>query len=377
MTTEITTHDGAAAAAAAHTEEERAGALAERFLAQFGGGVELLTVELGRRLGLYAAIAEAGTVTVAELAERASIAPRYALEWLDQQAAAGIVDVVGTDPDDARRFALPAGHQAVLLARESPAYLLGAAPLLLGVATTLPAVADAFATARGVEYADFGDELRLGIAELNRPGFLTAMRAWVEELPDVAARLDRGGVVLDAGCGEGWSSIGLARAFPAARVVGVDLDQASVDEARRHVAEAGLSDRVSIVRANAADAPALAAAARRPVALVTAFQALHDMGRPVEALAAFRTVLAEGGAVLIGDEHGAETKAAPADEVERLKLAMSVLHCAPATWAESDAVVNGTVLRDHTLAAWVRDAGFTSTEVLAIEHPFWKFHRLG
>ena len=375
MTTEITTHDGAAGAAP--TEEERAGALAERILGQFGGGVELLTVELGRRLGLYAVIAEAGTVTVAELAERASIARRYALEWLDQQAAAGIVDVVGTDPEDGRRFALPAGHQAVLLARESPAYLLGAAPLLLGVATALPAVADAFATARGVEYADFGDELRLGIAELNRPGFLTAMRTWVEELPDIAARLDRGGVVLDAGCGEGWSSIGLARAFPAARVVGVDLDQASVDEARHHVAEAGLSDRVSIVRANAADAPALAAATGRPVTLVTAFQALHDMGRPVEALAAFRTVLAEGGAVLVGDEHGAETKAAPADEVERLKLAISVLHCAPATWAESDTVVNGTVLREHTLAAWVRESGFASSEELAIEHPFWKFHRLG
>jgi len=376
MTTEITHHHEALAVAM--TDEERAGVLAERLLGQFTGGVELLTVELGRRLGLYAAIARAGSVTVAELAESAAIAPRYALEWLDQQAAAGILDVVGTDPaTQERRFALPAGHQAVLLARESPAYLLGAAPLLLGVATTLPAVADAFATARGVEYADFGDDLRWGIAELNRPGFLTAMRAWVEQLPDIAERLDHGGVVLDAGCGEGWSAIGLAHAFPSARVVGVDLDQASVDEARRHVAEAGLGDRVSIVRANASDAEALAAAAGEPVILVTAFQALHDMGRPVEALTAFRAILDEGGAVLIGDEHGAETKAAPADETERLKLAMSVLHCAPATWAESDAVVNGTVLRDHTLAAWVRESGYGSCEVLGIEHPFWKFHRLG
>jgi SAM-dependent methyltransferase len=372
MTTEITTHHGAA------TDEERAGALAERFLAQLGAGVELLTVELGRRLGLYAVLAEAGTATAEELAERAAIAPRYALEWLDQQAAAGIVDVVGGDGrTQERRFALPAGHQAVLLAADSPAYLLGAAPLLLGIARTLPAVADAFATARGVEYADFGDELRWGIGALNRPAFLAGMRTWVEQLPDIAERLDRGGVVLDAGCGEGWSSIALARAFPAARVVGIDLDRASVDEARRNVAEAGLAHRVSVVRANAADADALAAAAGEPVTLVTAFQALHDMGRPAEALAAFRAVLADGGAVLIGDEHGSDAKAAPADEVERLKLAVSVLHCAPATWAESDAVVNGTVLRDHTLAAWVREAGFGPSRVLEIEHPFWSFHRLG
>ena len=82
---------------------------------------------------------------------------------------------------------------------------------------TLPAVADAFATARGVEYADFGDELRFGIAELNRPGVPLAMSAaGSRQLPDIAAQLDRGGIILDAGCGEGWSTIGLARAFPAA-----------------------------------------------------------------------------------------------------------------------------------------------------------------
>ena len=109
---------------------------------------------------------------------------------------------------------------------------------------------------------------------------------------------------------------------------------------------------------------------------MTAFQALHDMGRPDRALAAFREVLAEGGAVLIGDEHGEDLKEAPADEVELLKLAMSVLHCLPATWAESEEVLNGTVLRSGTLAGWVTEAGFTTREVLDVEHPFWRFHRV-
>ncbi len=202
------------------------------------------------------------------------------------------------------------------------------------------------------------------------------MRDWVETMPDIAARLDRGGVILDVGCGEAWSTIGLARAFPAATVVGIDLDEQSVEVARHHVDRAGLSDRVSVVCANAADATALRAAAGDEVTLVTAFQALHDMGRPDRALAAFREVLADGGAVLIGDEHGEDVKEAPADEVERLKLAMSVLHCLPATWAESEEVLNGTVLRSGTLAGWVTEAGFTSREVLDVEHPFWRFHRV-
>lgn len=359
------------------SEEARAELLHLQLFGQFNGAIELLTVELGRRLGLYQVLASTGATTAAELAERAAIAPRYALEWLDQQAAAGIVDVVDTDETGERRFSLPLGHQAVLLDHDSPAYLAGAAPLLQGVAATLPAVVDAFATGRGVAYDDFGDAVRLGIAELNRPGFAHATREWVEQLPDIAARLDHGGVILDAGCGEGWSSIGLARAFPAATVVGVDLDVASVKAARHHVSSAGLADRVTIMRANAADAEVLRSVAdESPVTLVTVFQALHDMGQPVRALEAFREVLADEGAVLVADEHGEDVKASPADEIERMQLAMSVLHCLPATWAESDHVLNGTVLRGHTLASWVRESGFASCEVLDVEHPFWRFHRI-
>jgi hypothetical protein len=358
--------------------EARAQALAFQLLGQFGAAVELLTVELGRRLGLYEALLGAGAVTATELAEQTSIAPRYVAEWLDQQAAAGILDATGPGThDQQRRFELPAAHAAVLIDPTSPAYLMGAAPLLQGVASTLPAVADAYATGRGVEYADFGDALRFGIAELNRPGFTNFVRAWVEELPDIAARLDQGGVILDAGSGEGWSTIGLANAFPHARVVGVDLDAASVEVARGHVAVAGLADRVQIICANAADESALREATGGSVTLVTSFQALHDMGRPVDALATWRSLLAEGGAVLVGDEHGEEAGAGPADEFERLKRSMSVLHCVPATWAESDTVVNGTILSQHTLGDWVAQAGYASYDALAIEHPFWRFYRLG
>ena len=93
------------------TEQEaqaaRAEALALQILGQFTGGVELLAVELGRRLGLYDALSTAGAVTAAEFADLTAIAPRYAVEWLDQQAAAGILDVVGQDRHT-RRAPVPA-----------------------------------------------------------------------------------------------------------------------------------------------------------------------------------------------------------------------------------------------------------------------------
>ena len=84
--------------------------------------MELANVELGVRLGLYEALAGAGAVTAAELASAAGIAERYAREWLEQQAVAGVVEVDdAAEPPDERRFTLPNAHAHVLLDEDSEA----------------------------------------------------------------------------------------------------------------------------------------------------------------------------------------------------------------------------------------------------------------
>src|SRR4051812_1188761 len=93
----------------ASDHEQQRDALAERLFGAMLSGMELLTVELGRRLGLYAAVHEHGPVTPAQLAKCAGIIERYAREWLEQQAAAGHLEV------DGDRFVLPAAHVPVLL----------------------------------------------------------------------------------------------------------------------------------------------------------------------------------------------------------------------------------------------------------------------
>ena len=352
--------------------------LVGRLLASFTGGVELLTIELGRRAGLYQALTEHAALSPAGLAAATGISERYAREWLEQQAAAGFLDIAAGSTAADRSYALPAEHVPVLLQPTHPAHFGAAGQLLQAVAAAVPAVADAHLRGGGVAYDAFGDDLRAAIAAINRPGFVHGIRSWVAALPDVADRLDfDGGVVLDLGSGEGWSSIALAKEFPRATVVGVDLDAASAEAARRHAREYGVADRVTFAVANAADQAALrAATGGRPVTLVTVFQALHDMGRPADALAAVRGLLDDHGAVLVGDEAGADELVAPADEDQRLKYAMSVLHCLPATTAEHAGDPNGTVLRTDTVRAWASAAGYPGVEVLDIEHPFWRFYRL-
>jgi hypothetical protein len=165
--------------------------------------------------------------------------------------------------------------------------------------------------------------------------------------------------------------VALAEAFPAIRVHGIDLDEPSVVQARRHALRAGVADRVSFTVGTAA------AADTGRYDLVCVFEALHDIADPVAALAAVRERLAVGGAVLIADEKVAEAFTAPGDDVERLNYAFSVTHCLPATRAEGAVEEAGTVLRPDTVRRYAERAGFGRFEVLAITHDTWRFYRLG
>ncbi|MGH3964045.1 MAG: class I SAM-dependent methyltransferase [Pseudonocardiaceae bacterium] len=349
-------------------------ALGERLFGFLLGGMELLTVQLGVQAGLYAALRRGGPASAGELAGRAGVAERYAREWLEQQATAGIVEVTAPGGPAQRRYQLPDGHAEALLDEDSPGYLAAAAPTLVGLTRALGEVAAAYRTGDGVAYAHFGADIRHGISSFNRPMFAHELATeWLPALGDVHARLSSGASarVLDVGCGTGWSSIALARAYPGVQVDGVDLDEASVADARRNAADAAVADRV---RFEAGDAAALDGAGGYDLACI--FEALHDMGDPVGALRQIRGLLGPAAPLLVADERVAESFTATGDEVERFMYAYSVLHCLPATLAESPKIAHGTVLRTDTVREWARAAGYTGVEVLPIANDFWRFYRL-
>ncbi|MGH3051418.1 MAG: class I SAM-dependent methyltransferase [Gaiellaceae bacterium] len=178
---------------------------------------------------------------------------------------------------------------------------------------------------------------------------------WLASIEDVHHRLqaDPPARVADIACGAGWSSIAIARAYPKAHVDGYDVDDASIAIARANAAEVGLEDRVNFQVRDAGD-PALAGR----YDLVTVFEAVHDMPRPVEVLGAMRRLAGEGGTVLVLDEKVADEFGAPGDDVERLMYTYSVLCCLPVGLSEQPSAATGTVMRTSTLRRYAREAGF-------------------
>src|SRR5918911_2524681 len=169
---------------------EQRDALAGRLFQATLGLFDLFAVYLGDRLGLYRALAEAGPVTSAELAGRTGTDARYVREWLEQQAASGILGVedVGA-PAAARRYRLPAGHEEVLLDPDSLSCMTGLVRLAVGATGPLPALLEAYRTGGGVPYAAYGPDAREGIAAMNRPMFIHLLGShWLPAIPDVHRR---------------------------------------------------------------------------------------------------------------------------------------------------------------------------------------------
>ena len=352
-----------------------ADAFAERVFEASLGFVDVMSITLGDQLGWYDALAERGALTAGALAEATGSDSRYALEWLEQQATTGILTVDDpARPAAERRYTLPDGHREVLTDRDSVAFLAPLARLFAGTGVQLPALLDAYRTGGGVSWAQYGPLVRTGQAEMNRPFFVSELPTqWFPAVPEVHARLQAGALVADVGCGEGWSAIGMALAYPQVRVDAFDIDEPSIVAARAHAEAAGVADRVRFV---CTDLAALDGSQAGAYDVVTAFECVHDVPAPVPFLQAMRRLVADDGHVIVMDERVAEQCSGRPDDVERLMYGFSVLLCLPDGRSHAPSAATGTVMRPGTLLEHARAAGFADLEVLPIDNDLWRFYRL-
>jgi 2-polyprenyl-3-methyl-5-hydroxy-6-metoxy-1,4-benzoquinol methylase len=241
---------------------------------------------------------------------------------------------------------------------------------VVGIAAALDDVVAAYRTGAGVPYARYGAEFRRGQGAINRPAFTTALvEEWLPAAGPAVERLAAGGRLADIGCGQGWSTIAVARAYPGAEVWGIDSDEPSIAEARAAAADHGIE-----VRFECADAGTLVAAG--PFDVVTLLEALHDLARPVEVLAAARAALAGDGVLLVADEAVAPAFTAPGDELERMMYGWSITHCLPAAMAEQPSAAIGTVIRESTVRDLGLQAGFRAVDVLDVDGGFFRLYAM-
>lgn len=286
-------------------------------------------------------------MTSAQHAERTDTRERYVREWLGNQAAGGYVTYgTGTDMSE-----LPPEQAAVLADPDSPVHLTGQ-------------LEDAFRTGAGLGWEAHDPRLYRGVARLFGPIYRSQLiDDWIPALEGVEQRLRDGAQVADVGCGHGGSTLEMATAYPASRVVGFDYHEASIAQAAKQAADAGLGDRVPFGVA------AAEAIEGEGYDLICLFDCFHDTGDPVGVAVHLRTTLAEDGAVLLVEPMAGDDLTDNLNPTSRLYHAGSGALCTPSQLAQEGRMGLGAQAGQARLTEVLGEAGFTRVR-RATETPF-------
>jgi SAM-dependent methyltransferase len=327
---------------------------------EMGAAMNAALIIVGDKLGLYKAMAGAGPMTSAELAQKTHTTERYVREWLSAQAAGGFVNYDAATG----KFMLP-NEQAMALADESsPVFLPGFFQILGSCFKDEEKISDAFRTGKGVGWHEHDSALFAGTERFFRPNYRAHLIGeWIPALGDTKAKLERGGKVADVGCGLGTSTILMAQAFPKSTFVGFDYHPRSIELAREAAAKAGVSDHVKFETAKAKDFPG------KGYDLVAFFDCLHDMGDPEGAAKHVLSALDPGGAWMIVEPYANDKLEDNLNPIGRVFYGASTMLCTPASLSQEIGLGLGAQAGEGRLTKILKSAGFTRVR-RAAETPF-------
>jgi SAM-dependent methyltransferase len=330
-----------------------------RAVGEVGATLNTALVVMGDRLGLYRALAGAGPLTSAELAERTGTAERYVREWLNAQAAGGYVEY---DPDSGR-YVLPPEQALALTDSESPAYLPGFFQIALGSVLDSPRIVDAAQSGEGLGWHQHNHDVFEGCERFFRPGYnANLLSSWLPALDGVVEKLEQGATVADVGCGHGSSTILMAKAFPRSTFTGSDYHADSIATATKRAREAGVDN----VRFEVAPAAGFAGSGYD---FVTMFDCLHDMGDPVGAARHVREALAPDGTWMIVEPRAGDRIEENLNPVGRAYYGFSTLLCTPASLSQEVGLALGAQAGEARIRDVVTTGGLTRFR-RAAETPF-------
>ncbi len=328
-----------------------------------GGALVSGLAYIGDRLGLFKAMAGAGPLTSAELADRTGLNERYVREWLKGMAAAEFVDYDAA----ADRYAMSEEAATLLADEEGPMFVGAAFQVMVPHLNLVPRVMETFRNGGGIPFAELGPEIIEGIDRFHKPLFTHKLaQQYLPQAPGLHERLQRGARVLDVGCGLGRSTVAVAAAYPDSQVVGVEPDPSSIGGARRLVAEAGLRN-VELIQAPIMDVPR-----DGRYDLVMTLDCIHDMKDPVGGLQAIRELLADDGLLFWMEPIGSANPMENRDPASRLRQALSPYHCMSVSLAQDGAGL-GTLIGEAGARELAESAGFSRFEKLPIEDPGQQF----
>jgi len=337
--------------AAAEFDRAKAKAFTQLMVRHLEGAAVSIMIEVGRRVGLFEAMATMGAVTSVEIAEKTGLSERYVREWLAAMVCGGIIEYAAGE----HTYRLPREHAAGLTGSSSR-NLTGMAEMFPLMNRVIPDVADAFRTGHGVPYSAYQPDFTGLMDRRSRPRYDELLFSTYLAKPEgLISRLEAGIRVADVGCGTGYCITLMARRFPKSTFIGYDISEEGIAEAR--AAARGLANASFVVQdIRRLETPV-------PFDLVTAFDAIHDQADPAGVIRRVRAALAPGGTFLMLDVWASSELA---DNVgvpmAPYLYTMSTMHCMSVSLAGGGPGL-GTAWGHQVATRMLHEAGFTDVKL--------------
>lgn len=341
--------------------------LARQVGIDFGAALTVALAFIGDRLGIFKTMSDGVPRTVDELAADTGLKERYLREWAATMAAGGYIDY------DAGRDSFRLGpEQAMVLADEDNTFFgAGAFQYAVACYRQLPKLSAAFRAGGGVPFSDYGPDIVQAIERLFQAGYRAWVASqWIPAVPDIHARMREGAEAAEVGCGAGQCLIPVAQAFPDSRFTGFDVDSTSIERAREKAQQAEVADRVGFEQVAAESIPY-----RDRFDLVMAFNCIHDMAHPRQALAGIHRALKPGGVLLWSEADASDRLENNLTPVGRTLYAASTMHCMAVSLAQNGDGL-GVVVGEDRAREMASAAGFGSFSRLPVENPYHQIFEL-
>ncbi len=196
-------------------------------------------IDVGVRVGLFKALAEAPGATGTELAQRLALHAPFVETWCKTAYGMQLLDA-----DEALRYRLAPYFDSILANPTHPRYLGGYVRLGTEVAAAdFQRCVQALRTGEVMPFQGRGEDFAQAIAESTWGLQVVTAKKILPGLDELAQRLEAGGTILEVGCGTGNLLVQLAKTFPTACCIGVDIDEESLALARQRLEKAGIADR--------------------------------------------------------------------------------------------------------------------------------------
>jgi len=314
--------------------------------------------------------------TASTIAKNAELNERYVKEWLAVMATGGIVELSRSASGD-DLFHLPREH-GDLITRRAGNSNLGVYTQEIPLLTTcaIEPVLQGFRTGEGVPYLHYPKfyEFMTQLANAKHRAVL------VEKfLPSVLGgrlieRLRKGIRVCDLGCAEGVAVMLMAEVFQHSTFIGMDISEESIVKARNEASRKRLQN-VSFLNLDAAFLNE-----HRDLLdsfdYVTAFDAIHDQTRPIDALINVHALLRRGGLFSMVDIAASSSLSDNRDHpMGPFLYTVSLMHCMPVGLVDEGAGL-GMMWGRQTAVEMLHQAGFGTVQVLGIPDDPFNLHFL-